>query len=63
MKTIGWAAAAVLGLAAGAAAGNDKVAWETKAETALAASAATGKPVCFYFMTAEQGKGKGAPSC
>jgi hypothetical protein len=53
-------AAAVL---AWAAAANDKVAWEKKAETALAASAATGKPVCFYFTTGEQVKGREAPGC
>jgi hypothetical protein len=53
-------AAAVL---AWAAQGDGKVAWEKKAETALAASAATGKPVCFYFTTGEQVKGKEAPGC
>ena len=44
---------AVLALAAG-----EKVAWE-KPENACATAAATGKPVCYYFLTNEMVKGGG----
>jgi hypothetical protein len=62
MKVV-WSVIA-LALAAGvpggasAKAGGEKVAWE-KPETALATAGATGKPVCFYFLTNEIVKGEG----
>jgi len=56
MKAV-WSAIAVLALAAG-----EKVAWE-KPDNALSVSAATGKPVCWYFLSGEMVKGTPQEGC
>jgi len=56
MKAV-WSAIAVLALAAG-----EKVAWE-KPDNALSVSAATGKPVCWYFLSGELVKGTPQEGC
>jgi hypothetical protein len=53
-----WSAIAVLALAAG----GEKVAWE-KPDNALGVSAATGKLVCWYFLSGEMVKGTPQGSC
>ena len=57
MKVV-WSVIAVAALVGG----GEKVAWE-KPENALPAAAATGKPVCWYFLTGEMVKGVQTPGC
>jgi len=45
-----------------ATAGGEKVAWE-KPEAALGVAAATGKPVCWYFLSGEMVKGQPQAGC
>ena len=52
-----WSVIAVLALA-----GGEKVAWE-KPDNALPAAAATGKPVCWYFLSGEMVKGSPQEGC
>ena len=59
MKTLVLMVAALAGLGAG----GEKVVWEKKPETALAVAAATGKPICWYFLTGETIKGKETAGC
>jgi hypothetical protein len=42
--------------------GGEKVAWE-RPDNALPVAAATGKPVCWYFLTGEQVRGVETPGC
>jgi hypothetical protein len=44
------------------AGGGEKVAWE-KPDNALPVAAATGKPVCWYFLSGEMVKGTETPGC
>lgn len=49
-------------VAAALAGGGEKVAWE-KPDSALPAAAATGKPVCWYFLSGEVVKGVPTEVC
>lgn len=57
MKAV-WSVIVVAALAAG----GEKVAWE-KPDNALPTAAATGRPVCWYFLTGEMVKGAETPGC
>ena len=51
-----WSVIAMLALT------GEKVAWE-KPENALGVSAATGRPVCWYFLSGEMAKGSPQAGC
>ncbi len=57
MKTV-WSVIAGLALAAG----GEKVGWE-KPDAALGVASATGKPVCWYFLSGEMVKGAEQAGC
>jgi hypothetical protein len=61
-SVIGLLALAGLPAEGRAKAGGDKVAWE-KPDNALGVSVATGKPVCWYFLSGEMLKGSPQAGC